>query len=319
MLKRYLHGPAAGADDPLVEYAGAGTAASNRRNLYTDARGSIVLSTDSAGGAAQINSYDEYGVPGQANTGRFQYTGQIWLPELGMNYYKARMYSPLLGRFMQTDPIGYEDDSNLYGYVGNDPVNGVDPTGLAQDDKRTLDRGFSLFAKTWKADGSQFDDHRGENGGARRAGEDDSDSSGGAPQEGNQGIAGPIVPAKPESLIPFLGGIPGALSEQNFDKIARVHNFLRSSECGIKKSCFYSNHLENRNSFFSSIVVPVLANPFVQISFVGRHIELRSNIPGGMSLGVTQHGSEANTIVVRGIVGSFRESPILVISNVLLE
>ncbi|MEP5724849.1 MAG: RHS repeat-associated core domain-containing protein [Erythrobacter sp.] len=41
-----------------------------------------------------------------ATKGRFRYTGQAWLPELEMYYYKARIYSPKLGRFLQTDPIG---------------------------------------------------------------------------------------------------------------------------------------------------------------------------------------------------------------------
>ena len=56
----------------------------------------------------------------------FLFTGREWDSELGLSYYRARYYRPSLGRFISRDPVF----ADRYRYVGNNPLNAVDPWGL---------------------------------------------------------------------------------------------------------------------------------------------------------------------------------------------
>ncbi|MEO8812069.1 MAG: hypothetical protein ABI376_04040, partial [Caulobacteraceae bacterium] len=94
ITRRFFWGP--GADEPILQDEGGAMSCAGTRFLHTDDLGSIVPVADCWGNRTNVNSYDEYGIPAATNWGRFQYTGQAWIADLGMYYYKARLYSPTL-------------------------------------------------------------------------------------------------------------------------------------------------------------------------------------------------------------------------------
>jgi RHS repeat-associated protein len=135
-LKQYIHGTSI---DELVARKDAGG------SIYylQDVLGNVTHLTNTAGNMAEQYSYDVFGLPVVKNVSgtvistsaygnRFMFTGREFVQEIALYDYRNRMYSPLLGRFLQIDPLRFDGkDYNLYRYVHNNPVNYIDPTGLS--------------------------------------------------------------------------------------------------------------------------------------------------------------------------------------------
>jgi RHS repeat-associated protein len=111
--------------------------ASGAYTPLTDVLGSTIALVNANGNLVTQYAYDPFGntiFSGVTSSNAFQYTGRENEGN-GLFYYRARYYSPMLGRFINEDPLGFEGSGpNFYAYVFDNPTNLVDPFGLESGD-----------------------------------------------------------------------------------------------------------------------------------------------------------------------------------------
>jgi len=137
LITAYVHGP--GNDDVLAAVRG-----DDAFFYHYDLVRSVTAITDGEGAPAARYAYGAFGeerlAEGEAaEWNPFRYTSRELDPTSGLYHYRARTYSPELGRFTSPDPLGRLGGVNTYAYVDNDPTRFNDPYGLKKWYERLWD------------------------------------------------------------------------------------------------------------------------------------------------------------------------------------
>jgi RHS repeat-associated protein len=123
-----------GIDEPVCMITVAGST-ETRYYYHYDGLGSVIALSNVNKQVVERYSYDVFGEPSATSSigNPYLFTGREYDNETGNYYYRARYYNPSIGRFLQPDPVGHADSMNLYSYVGNNPLNWIDPYGLQKE------------------------------------------------------------------------------------------------------------------------------------------------------------------------------------------
>jgi RHS repeat-associated protein len=131
---------------------------------HNDHLGSPLLMTSATGATVWSAYYDAFGkvsINSSSDvTNNLRFPGQYYDTESALHYNYQRYYSPKAGRYLRTDPIGFDRGyENFYAYVLNDPINSIDCMGLQKEsynkDKQNMDS-LRDFVDSWKNVANKF-------------------------------------------------------------------------------------------------------------------------------------------------------------------